>query len=90
MITITAPWTNVPQTEKRDLLFLSNGHGEDAIGCNVLDCVLADTARPLAIDAWPMVGAGTLYRNRVIPICRRCEQVAQRRLRDAELATSRQ
>lgn len=50
----------------RDLLFLSNGHGEDMIACRILDEVRA--SRPdLAIDAWPMVGQGEAYLQRGLP-----------------------
>ena len=49
----------------KDLIFLSNGHGEDVVACKVLDAIHA--ARPdLAIDAWPMVGEGTSYASRGI------------------------
>lgn len=49
----------------RDLLFVSNGHGEDVVACKVLDCIRAE--RPgLAIDAWPMVGEGSAYAARGI------------------------
>lgn len=51
----------------KDLIFLSNGHGEDVVACKVLDRVRAE--RPeLAIDAWPMVGEGAAYRSRGVPI----------------------
>jgi uncharacterized protein (TIGR03492 family) len=47
----------------KDLLFVSNGHGEDV----VLDCIRA--VRPeLAIDAWPMVGEGSTYEARGVEI----------------------
>jgi uncharacterized protein (TIGR03492 family) len=51
----------------RRLLFVSNGHGEDAIACKVLDRVRASDAA-LEIEAWPMVGAGRAYRDRAIPV----------------------
>lgn len=51
----------------KDLIFISNGHGEDVVACKVLDCIRAE--RPeLAIDAWPMVGEGSTYQSRGVPI----------------------
>lgn len=51
----------------KDLIFLSNGHGEDVVACKVLDSIRAE--RPeLAIDAWPMVGEGAAYQSRGIPM----------------------
>ncbi len=50
----------------RDVLFLSNGHGEDLIAGRILDELRA--LRPeLTIDAWPMVGRGSAYLSRGIP-----------------------
>lgn len=50
----------------KDLLFLSNGHGEDVIGGRVLDAIRA--ARPeLSVEAWPMVGEGAAYVARGVP-----------------------
>lgn len=50
----------------KDLLFVSNGHGEDVVACKVLDCIRAE--RPeLSIEAWPMVGEGSSYEARGIP-----------------------
>jgi uncharacterized protein (TIGR03492 family) len=50
----------------RDLLFLSNGHGEDTIAGRILDEVVAQR-QGLSIDAWPMVGHGAAYRARSVP-----------------------
>ncbi len=51
----------------KDLLFLSNGHGEDTIACRILDEVRA--LRPsLALDAWAMVGRGEAYAARGVPL----------------------
>jgi uncharacterized protein (TIGR03492 family) len=50
----------------KDLLFVSNGHGEDVVACKVLDCIRA--GRPeLAVEAWPMVGEGSAYKVRGVP-----------------------
>lgn len=47
----------------KDLLFVSNGHGEDVIAGRILDRLVA--RRPdLSIDGWPMVGEGTAYARR--------------------------
>ena len=51
--------------DMRDLIFLSNGHGEDVVACKVLDRIR--TVRPgLSIAAWPMVGEGASYSARGI------------------------
>lgn len=50
----------------KDLLFVSNGHGEDVIAGRVLDEIRA--SRPeIAIEAWPMVGEGAAYAARGVP-----------------------
>jgi uncharacterized protein (TIGR03492 family) len=50
-----------------DIGFFSNGHGEDTIACKVLDRLRA--ARPsLQIEAWPMVGEGTAYQSKGVPL----------------------
>lgn len=49
-----------------DLLFLSNGHGEDMIAGRILDELRAQ-APELAVEAWPMVGRGEAYRARGVP-----------------------
>jgi uncharacterized protein (TIGR03492 family) len=49
----------------KDLLFASNGHGEDVIAGRVLDRLRA--RRPqLSVEAWPMVGEGAAYTERGI------------------------
>lgn len=45
----------------KDLLVLSNGHGEDTIACSVLAALAPGLAAP---DVWPMVGSGAAYRQR--------------------------
>lgn len=50
----------------KDILFASNGHGEDVIAGRVLDRLAA--RRPqLAVEGWPMVGEGAAYAARKIP-----------------------
>ncbi|MEP7346649.1 MAG: lipid-A-disaccharide synthase-related protein [Gemmatimonadaceae bacterium] len=51
------------------VLFVSNGHGEDAIACKVIDRVrsLTDQAA-LELRAWPMVGRGDAYARSSVPI----------------------
>ena len=49
----------------KDILFASNGHGEDVIAGRVLDRLAA--RRPqLAVEGWPMVGEGAAYAARGI------------------------
>ncbi|MBO6719078.1 MAG: hypothetical protein JJ913_14065 [Rhizobiaceae bacterium] len=50
-----------------DIGIFSNGHGEDTIACKVLDRLQA--ARPgLSVEAWPMVGEGTAFQARRLPL----------------------
>jgi uncharacterized protein (TIGR03492 family) len=49
------------------LLFASNGHGEDAIACQLLDRLRA-RIDPARVDAWPMVGDGAAYAERGVTI----------------------
>ena len=50
-----------------DIGFFSNGHGEDTIACKVLDQIRL--ARPsLRVEAWPMVGEGSAYAARGVPL----------------------
>ena len=51
------------------VLFVSNGHGEDAIACKVIDRVrrLAHR-RAVELRAWPMVGRGDAYVRWSVPI----------------------
>lgn len=47
----------------KDLLFASNGHGEDVIAGRILDRLCA--RRPqLSVEGWPMVGEGAAYAAR--------------------------
>jgi uncharacterized protein (TIGR03492 family) len=50
------------------VLFLSNGHGEDSIACNIFDSLVVNASCDLAFYAWPTVGGGSAYRSRGIPI----------------------
>lgn len=52
----------------KDLLFVSNGHGEDIVACNIINCLSADLMGGLTFDAWPTVGEGYAYRRRGIAI----------------------
>jgi uncharacterized protein (TIGR03492 family) len=49
------------------VLFASNGHGEDAIACGVIDRIQRSGAT-VEIAGWPMVGRGDAYRSRAIAI----------------------
>ncbi|MEO1239817.1 MAG: lipid-A-disaccharide synthase-related protein [Pseudomonadota bacterium] len=49
-----------------DILFVSNGHGEDAIAAAILDELAPDAGRRARIAAWPQVGHGTRYKDRGI------------------------
>lgn len=49
-----------------DILFVSNGHGEDAIAGAILDHLAPDPDRRARIIAWPQVGRGRRYRDRGI------------------------
>jgi len=53
-----------------DLLFLSNGHGEDAIAGQLIDALrrISPFFAGESIEAWPMVGEGEAYRIRGVPI----------------------
>jgi uncharacterized protein (TIGR03492 family) len=50
-----------------DVGFFSNGHGEDTIACKVLDRI-CETRPSLSIEGWPMVGEGTAYKSRDVPL----------------------
>lgn len=49
------------------VLFLSNGHGEDLIAAKIIE-ELTTGGPPLVITALPVVGTGTAYRRREIPL----------------------
>ncbi|MEO7967019.1 MAG: lipid-A-disaccharide synthase-related protein [Gemmatimonadaceae bacterium] len=50
------------------LLFLSNGHGEDAIAASLARAIHARSVLPLQIEGWPMVGVGNAYMRGGIPV----------------------
>ncbi|MVA96819.1 hypothetical protein GN330_06100 [Nitratireductor sp. CAU 1489] len=53
----------------KDVLFLGNGHGEDTIAVKVLKQLRAQAGPDaLAIEAWPMVGAGNAFRKAGVPV----------------------
>lgn len=49
-----------------DILFVSNGHGEDTIAAAILDRLAPDREQRARIAAWPQVGTGQRYRDRGI------------------------
>jgi uncharacterized protein (TIGR03492 family) len=50
------------------LLFVSNGHGEDAVAGRLVDRVRVLAPRDVVVDAWAMVGAGDAYVERDVPL----------------------
>ncbi|MGQ0765599.1 MAG: lipid-A-disaccharide synthase-related protein [Gemmatimonadota bacterium] len=49
----------------RDVVFLSNGHGEDSIACTIIDHLRRlPMTEGISIDGWPMVGTGEAYAER--------------------------
>lgn len=51
----------------KGILFLSNGHGEDAINCQILHALRASGA-DVDLAAMPIVGDGAAYRRSGVPI----------------------
>lgn len=47
----------------KDLLVISNGHGEDAIACSTIAALQSSARHPLSVECWPMVGNGAAYRR---------------------------
>ena len=47
---------SVREPGRRRLLFVSNGHGEDALACQLINRLVRH-APPLSIEAWRIVGA---------------------------------
>ncbi|BAS28074.1 lipid-A-disaccharide synthase-related protein [Limnochorda pilosa] len=57
-----------PRDPSKAVLFLSNGHGEDAIGAQIAQRVQALAGDRLRLLAFPLVGAGDSYRRAGIPV----------------------
>ncbi|MEP6518251.1 lipid-A-disaccharide synthase-related protein [Microcoleus vaginatus] len=53
--------------KSKGILFLSNGHGEDAINCQILKALRASGA-DVDVSAMPVVGDGAAYRRSTVPI----------------------
>ena len=53
--------------KSKGILFLSNGHGEDAINCQIVRALRASGAKP-DLAAMPVVGDGDAYRRSSLPI----------------------
>ncbi|MEG3919606.1 lipid-A-disaccharide synthase-related protein [Microcoleus sp. POL10_C6] len=53
--------------KSKGILFLSNGHGEDAINCQILKA-LRVSGVDVDVSAMPVVGDGAAYRRSTVPI----------------------
>ncbi|MEG4976240.1 hypothetical protein [Microcoleus sp. K4-B3] len=53
--------------KSKGVLFLSNGHGEDAINCQILKALKASGA-DVDVSAMPVVGDGAAYSRSTLPI----------------------
>ena len=53
--------------KSKGVLFLSNGHGEDAINCQILKALRVSGA-DIDVSAMPIVGDGAAYRRSTVPI----------------------
>ena len=53
--------------KSKGILFLSNGHGEDSINCQILKALRASGA-DVDVSAMPIVGDGAAYRRSTVPI----------------------
>jgi len=53
--------------KSKGILFLSNGHGEDAINCQIVHALRASSA-DVDVSAMPIVGDGAAYSRSTIPI----------------------
>lgn len=53
--------------KSKGILFLSNGHGEDAINCQILKA-LRESVADVDVSAMPIVGDGAAYRRSTVPI----------------------
>ena len=54
--------------KKKQILFLSNGHGEDVSNCQILKALIDLTSDELKLAAMPIVGNGDAYRREHVPI----------------------
>ncbi|MEP6525213.1 hypothetical protein NDA07_26265 [Microcoleus vaginatus DQ-U2] len=53
--------------KSKGILFLSNGHGEDSINCQILKALRLSGA-DVDVSAIPIVGDGAAYRRSTVPI----------------------
>jgi uncharacterized protein (TIGR03492 family) len=53
--------------KSKGILFLSNGHGEDAINCQILKALRASGA-DVDVSGMPVVGDGAAYSRSTVPI----------------------
>lgn len=53
--------------KSKEILFLSNGHGEDAINCQIVHALRASSA-DVDVSAMPIVGDGAAYSRSTVPI----------------------
>jgi uncharacterized protein (TIGR03492 family) len=53
--------------KSKEILFLSNGHGEDAINCQILHALRA-SAPDIDVSAMPIVGDGAAYSRSSVPM----------------------
>jgi uncharacterized protein (TIGR03492 family) len=53
--------------KSKGVLFLSNGHGEDAINCQILKALTASSA-DVDVSGNPLVGDGAAYSRSTVPI----------------------
>ena len=53
--------------KSKEILFLSNGHGEDAVNCQIVQA-LRTSAPDIHVSAMPIVGDGAAYSRSTVPI----------------------
>jgi len=53
--------------KSKGVLFLSNGHGEDAINCQIIQALRASSS-DMDLAAMPIVGDGAAYARSGVPI----------------------
>jgi uncharacterized protein (TIGR03492 family) len=54
--------------KKKQILFLSNGHGEDVNNCQILQALIDLVSDQVELAAMPIVGNGETYRHLNVPI----------------------